>query len=258
MRILILGGTTEASALARLLAGDRRFDPILSLAGRTSAPKAQPIPTRTGGFGGVEGLKSWLRNERIVAVIDATHPFADQISAHAVAACEGLGLPLLSVSRPPWLAQPGDKWRHVPDAKAAAAALGKEPRTVFLSMGRLELAPFADAPQHRYVVRLIEPPGDIGLPPNMTFRYARGPFGIAAERNLLTAERIEIIVSKNSGGAATYAKIEAARDLGLPVIIIDRPAKAQGDVVETAEAALAWLDAVGHHLGKRPNSLRGV
>jgi precorrin-6A/cobalt-precorrin-6A reductase len=257
MRILILGGTTEASALARLLAGDARFDTILSLAGRTNTPMSQPVTMRRGGFGGVEGLQRWLAGERIAAVIDATHPFADQISAHAVAACHQLSLPLLSVSRAPWRPRPGDVWHPVPDASAAAAALGAEPKTVFLSMGRLELPPFAEAPQHRYVARLIDPPGDIALPPDIVLLYQRGPFDLDAERALLAGHGIDMLVSKNSGGAATYAKIEAARQLRLPVIMIDRPAKPTGEVAETPEAALAWLIALAGH-AERSATPRGV
>ena len=251
MRILILGGTTEASALARLLAGDARFETTLSLAGRTIAPKPQPIRTRSGGFGGAEALAHWLRGNATEAVIDATHPYADRISANAVAACATAGVPLVSIVRAAWQQQPGDNWQIVPSADAAAAALGATPRRVFLSLGRLELDAFVQAPQHRYVARLIDPP-DVAVPPDIAFLSARGPFDKQAETDLLTAEKIDVIVSKNSGGAATYPKIEAARELGLPVIIIERPHKAAGHAVTSPEEAIAWLGA--HDRA----SLRGV
>jgi precorrin-6A/cobalt-precorrin-6A reductase len=252
MRVLILGGTTEASRLATLIAGDPRFDAILSLAGRTSAPKAQPVRTRTGGFGGADALARWLRDEKIEAVIDATHPFADQISTNAVAACRQAGVPIASIVRPQWRAQAGDRWQSVPSAEAAAIALGEVPRRVFLVLGRQELSAFAEAPQHRYIARVIEPPETSPLPPHLNLLQARGPFDRDAEIELLTAEKTEVVVSKNSGGSATYAKIEAARMLGLPVIMIARPDKPAGHVVGSPEEAVAWL---AHEASRSP---RGV
>lgn len=244
MRVLILGGTTEASALSRLLAGDPRFDAMLSLAGRTSTPAQQKLPTRVGGFGGIEGLVRHLRDGKIGAVIDATHPYADQMSAHAVAACEEAGVALASLVRAPWRRQASDNWKDAADTEAAADAIGRSPRRVFLGIGRQELAAFARAPQHHYLARVIEAPPAQGLPPHITLLQARGPFDLAAETALLRERRIEIVVSKNSGGAATYAKIEAARSLGLPVVMIARPHKPTGHVVATPEDAVAWLDHV--------------
>ncbi len=241
MRVLLLGGTTEASALARLLAGDARFETTLSLAGRTSAPAAQAVPTRTGGFGGINGLVHFLEEERIDATVDATHPYAAQMSAHAVTACREAGVALASFTRAPWTAQPGDLWRHVPDSNHAAAALGPEPRRVFLTIGRQELPAFAAAPQHHYLARLIEAPDGKRLPPDLTLIAARGPFDVAAETALMRDERIDVVVSKNAGGEATYAKITAARALGLPVIMIARPDKPAGEVVHSTGEALQWL-----------------
>ena len=241
MRVLILGGTTEASALARLLAGDARFEATLSLAGRTSAPKPQPIATRIGGFGGADGLAGFLREQQIEAVIDATHPYAERISANAVAACRKAGVPLASLVRPAWAPQPGDAWQNVSTAVAAAVALGKTPRRVFLSLGRQELHFFAAVPQHHYIARLIEPPQQAALPHDLVLLQQRGPFDRDAELRLLKDEKIDVIVSKNSGGSATYPKIEAARVLGLPVIMIARPDKPAGHVVTSAEEAVAWL-----------------
>ncbi|MFI5002568.1 MAG: cobalt-precorrin-6A reductase [Reyranellales bacterium] len=253
MRVLILGGTTEASALARLLAGDPRFEATLSLAGRTLTPRAQPIATRIGGFGGAQGLAQFLRAQAIEAVVDATHPYADQISANAVAACAEAGIALASIVRPAWQSQPDDRWQVVPNADAAASALGQTPRRVFLSLGRLELHSFAGAPQHHYVARTIDPPQQAVLPPDISFLQARGPFDRTAETRLLRDEKIDVIVSKNSGGIATYPKIESARELGLPVVMIARPDKPVGHVVRSPEEAVAWLGHDG-----APRSLRGV
>ncbi len=253
LRVLILGGTTEASALARLLAGDARFEATLSLAGRTLTPRPQPVATRIGGFGGADGLAQFLRDQAIAAVVDTTHPYADQISANAVAACARTGVPLASIVRAAWQPQPGDVWRDVATAEAAAVALGHSPRRVLLSLGRLELHAFAPAPQHHYIARTIDPPQQAILPPDIRFLQARGPFDRAAETKLLRDEKIDLIVSKNSGGAATYPKIEAARELGVPVVMIARPDKPAGNVVRSPEEAVAWLD---HE--RTPGSLRGV
>ncbi len=241
MRVLILGGTTEASALARLLADDSRFATTLSLAGRTSAPRAQPVATRVGGFGGVDGQVRYLHDHGIDAVIDATHPYAAQISAHAVAASAVAGVVLASLVRPPWQRQEGDRWQEVASTADAVAALGDTPRRVFLSLGRQDLHLFATAPQHRYVARLIETPQQVALPPDLVLLRQRGPFDLEAERRLLLGERIEVIVSKNSGGDATYPKIAATRALALPVIMIARPDKPTGHVVTSAQAAVDWL-----------------
>jgi precorrin-6A/cobalt-precorrin-6A reductase len=255
LRVLILGGTIEASALARLIAGDGRFEATLSLAGRTSAPRPQPVATRIGGFGGADGLARFIAEHAIDVVIDTTHPYADQISANAVTACGKAGVPLVSVARPAWQVRPGDHWRVVANANEAATALGPTPRCVFLSLGRLDLHAFAPAPHHHYVARTIDPPQQKELPPDIRFLQARGPFDRAGEIRLLRDEKIEIVVSKNSGGSATYAKIEAARELGLPVVMIARPDKAIGHVVLSAEEAIAWL---GQRLHDKRPSLRGV
>ena len=250
MRVLILGGTTEASALARLLADESRFETTLSLAGRTSAPRAQPVATRVGGFGGIDGQVRYLRDHGIDAVIDATHPYAAQISAHAVAASAEAGVALASLVRAPWQRQEDDRWQEVASTRDAAVLLGDAPRRVFLSLEDLHL--FATAPQHHYIARLIEPPQQAGLPTDLVLLRQRGPFDLEAERRLLVDERIEVIVSKNSGGDATYPKIAAARALALPVVMIARPDKPTGHVVTSAEAAVDWLAHV------RSPSRRGV
>lgn len=257
MRVLVLGGTTEASELTRLLAADPRFETIVSLAGRTANPKTQPVRTRIGGFGGADGLVIWLEQEKIQAIVDATHPYADQISSNAVAACTRLAIPLASIVRPAWEPQPGDNWLAAASAEAAADALGPIPRRVFLSLGRLELGAFAIAPHHHYIARTIDPPGNVALPPDIQLLFGRGPFDRESETALLRRERIDVLVSKNSGGLATYPKIEAARDLGIPVVMIARPHKLRGHAVESAEAAIVWLEQWLAH-GATPCSARGV
>lgn len=252
MRVLILGGTTEASALAKLLAGDPRVEATLSFAGRTVAPQPQPIATRVGGFGGADGLAQFIREQAIDAVIDATHPYAPRISANAVVACRRAGVALATLVRPTWKPEAGDKWQTVPTAVAAALAIGKEPRRVFLALGRQELHSFAPMAQHHYIARLIDPPQGV-RPHNLVLLQQRGPFDFDAELRLLKERKIDVIVSRNSGGSATYAKIEAARVLRLPVIMISRPVKPAGHIVRTAEEAVAWLA----HDRPAP-SLRGV
>jgi precorrin-6A/cobalt-precorrin-6A reductase len=241
MRILILGGTSEASELVRRIAGDGRLDPTLSLAGRTANATKQHIDTRIGGFGGVDGLVDWLRGEKVEAVIDATHPFAARISGNAKAATVRVGIPLCTVLRPEWRPTDRDLWTVVASVETAASALGEKPRRVFLSIGRQTLAAFASAPQHTYLVRTIEAPDSAYLPPNVDLINARGPFDRAGEVALLRDNNIDMIVSKNSGGDATYPKIEAASDLAIPVIMISRPHKACGETVTDAAGAHAWL-----------------
>jgi precorrin-6A/cobalt-precorrin-6A reductase len=257
MRVLILGGTTEASGLAHLLAGDPRFETTLSLAGRTAKPRTQPVRTRIGGFGGPDGLAAWLQQEAITAVIDATHPYADQISSNAVTACGRLAIPLATIMRPAWQPEPGDKWLTVASAEAAADALGPEPRRVFLGLGRLELGAFATSPHHHYIARMIDPPEGVVLPRNIRLIFDRGPFDGQAEAALLMDEKIDVLVSKNSGGAATYAKITATRRLGIPVVMIARPNKPHEHVLDNAEGAAKWLEQRLTHRAI-PVSARGV
>lgn len=255
LKVLILGGTTEASALARALADDSRFDAVLSLAGRTRAPRTPPIPFRIGGFGGAEGLAAHLRREAIAALVDATHPFAAQMSRNAAGAAALAGVPLLAVCRPAWQPAAGDRWVPVADMAAAVAALGPAPRRVFLTIGQKELAPFQAAPQHAYLIRSVDAPDLEALPPLAEVITARGPFAEADERRLLRDKRIDVIVTKNSGGAATEAKLPAARALGLPVIMVERPARPDVETVASVEDALAWLERL--HRAMAP-SRRGV
>ncbi|PHK94282.1 cobalt-precorrin-6A reductase [Pseudoroseomonas rhizosphaerae] len=242
MRVLLLGGTTEARALARSLAGDARFRATLSLAGATRAPLAQPLPARMGGFGGVEGLAAFLRAEGIGALVDATHPFAARMTRNAAGAAAVAGVKLLRVARPAWRPGPGDNWAEFPDMAAIAAALGETPRRVWLTVGQKELAPFRAAPWHRYLIRSVDPPAPESLPPQATVITATGPFALDGERALLREHRIEVLVSKNSGGTATQAKLLAAREAGLPVLLLARPPDPPGlATVPDAASALAWL-----------------
>lgn len=240
MRVLLLGGTSEASALARALA-EAGVDAVFSYAGRTGAPVAQPLPQRIGGFGGVEGLVNWLTAERITHVVDATHPFAAQMSAHVVAAAAETGVALLAFERPPWRAGAGDLWTHVPDTAAAIAALPQAPTRIFLAIGRQGLSAFAAAPQHHYLLRLVDPP-EAPLPlPDAHAVIARGPFSEAGDRALLETHRIDLILAKNAGGSGARAKLDAARALGLPVILIDRPEVPDRPVAASVAEVMAWL-----------------
>lgn len=223
----------------------------LSLAGRTSAPKPVPVPTRIGGFGGAEGFARWLMAERVAAVVDATHPFAAAISRNAARACAALGVPLLALRRPPWRPVEGDRWTEVAAMPEAVGALGPESRCVFLTVGRLELHHFAAAPQHRYLARTIEPVGEALWVPNLVAIQDRGPFDAGREREFMRRTGIEVVVTKNSGGTATYGKIAAARELGLPVILVAPPPMPEADTVATAQEALSWLAAHDRPLWKR-------
>ena len=228
--------------LAGRLAGRADLDVTLSLAGRTASPARQPVPVRTGGFGGAAGLADYLMSERIDVLIDATHPYADMISNNAVEAARRAGVPLLLLRRPPWQAVAGDRWTEVGDVPGAVQALGETPRRVFVALGRNELAPFAAAPQHFYLIRSVDPV-DPPLPlPQAAYVTGRGPFSEADDRALMTEHRIEIVIAKNSGGAATYGKIAAARTLGIGVIMLRRPPPPAAPAVESVEEALDWLD----------------
>jgi precorrin-6A/cobalt-precorrin-6A reductase len=239
-RVLLLGGTTEAAHMARALA-EAGVDAVYSYAGRTEAPVAQPIAVRVGGFGGVAGLVDLLLTQHFTHVIDATHPFAAQMSSNAVEASSIAGLPLIALERAPWQAGTGDRWSHVADFAGAVAALGDAPRRVFLAIGRQTLEAFSIAPQHHYLLRLVDPPtGPLPLP-RAEAVIARGPFTVASDRALLTDHRIDVIVAKNAGGAGAEAKLVAAREQGLPVILIDRPWVPARQVARTAGEVMGWL-----------------
>lgn len=240
VRLLILGGTAEAVELAETCAA-LPLQTITSLAGRTRTPKLPAGRVRVGGFGGLDGLANYLRHDAIDLVIDATHPFAAQISSHAEEACRKVRLPRLRLLRPAWTAHSGDRWNEVESLADAAADLPEGDR-VFLSVGRTELAAFA-ACKNWFLVRTIEPAEPaVDRPANVRWLHARGPFRLEDELALLRDHAIDLLVTKASGGEATYAKIAAARELGLPVIMIRRPPPPPGPVVDTVAAARAWLD----------------
>jgi precorrin-6A/cobalt-precorrin-6A reductase len=241
-RILILGGTTEARELAGRLAGRAGLDIVVSLAGRTKSPAPQPARLRTGGFGGAGGLADYLVTEKIDALIDATHPYANIISVNASAAARRAGVPLIALRRPPWAAIDGDRWKETADVRAAVRAFADRPRRIFVTLGRNELGALADAPQHFYLIRSVDPV-EPPLPlPHAVYVTARGPFSEADDRALMRRHSIDAVIAKNSGGAATYGKIAAARALGIEVIMLRRPPAADAQAVETVEAAIAWLD----------------
>jgi precorrin-6A/cobalt-precorrin-6A reductase len=252
LRVLILGGTADANRLAATLANDPRVDAILSYAGRTENPTPPPIAWRVGGFGGIDGLLAYLRAESIARVVDATHPFAARMSAHAIAACAAAGTPLLALERPPWQPTPGDRWIEVDGLAAAAEALGAAPRRVFLGIGRQCLQTFAAHSQHAYLVRLVDPPRAPLPLPDAEVIVARGPFDRAGDRAMLANYRAEIVVARNAGGDSASAKIGAARDLALPVVMVRRPFIPARETVETVAEVLRWL---GHD--KTPTE-RGV
>ena len=245
-RVLLLGGTTEASQLARALVS-AGVDSVFSYAGRTARPVAQPLPTRVGGFGGVAGLAEYIARERISHVIDATHPFAAQMSRHAVLACAATRTPLMACERPPWLPGPDDDWRPVHDIAAAVAALPNDPARILLAIGRQNLDAFAARPQHFYLLRLVDAP-DASLPvtlPKTVAVLARGPFTTVGDIELMRAHRIGLIVAKNAGGEGARAKLDAARALGLPVILIARPPLPERPMAHSVDEVMRWLEP--HH-----------
>jgi len=247
-KLLILGGATEASALAQA-AAEAGVDAVLSLAGRVARPARQPLPTRVGGFGGPEGLAAHLRAGGFTHLVDATHPFAARMSANAVAASAAAGVALAALVRPAWTPQPGDRWTRVADMPGAVAALDGARRRVMLAIGRTHLAAFAAQPQHHYLLRLVDPPETPPPLPDHACVIARGPFTEAADRALMRARRIDLVVSKNAGGAGARAKIDAARALGLPVIMIDRPDMPPRREFSTPAQVLDWLAHPGAHRG---------
>lgn len=241
LRVLILGGTGDASKLAAKLVAFPSVEVISSLAGRTSQPIDLSGTVRSGGFGGVSGLVAYLRAQRIDALIDVTHPFAKQISFNAAEAAQATGVHYLQLARPVWQKQPQDCWIEVETIEAAVSAIHAEARRVFLTIGRQQLAPFALLEHVWFLMRSIDPP-DVTLPiPKGEVLLDRGSFRLAQERSLLEKYQIDVLVSKNSGGNATYAKIAAARALQVPVVMVQRPVMPRGETVADVEGAIAWV-----------------
>ncbi|RTE93521.1 cobalt-precorrin-6A reductase [Bradyrhizobium sp. LVM 105] len=239
MRALILGGTADASLLAAEIAR-AGLDAVYSYGGRTRTPADQPLPTRIGGFGGVSGLADYIGREGITQVIDATHPFAAEMSRHAVEACAETATPLIALERAPWTRASGDNWIDVADVNTAAAALTEAPASVFLAIGRQHIAPFATKPQHTYTLRFVDPP-EAPLPFAADVIVSRGPFTLDSELEMMRRRGIAWIVARNSGGDGARAKIDAARRLGLPVIMISRPALPERRRVESVTDVMQWL-----------------
>ena len=244
MTVLLLGGTSEARTLAGELARNPELRVISSLAGRVSNPALPAGEVRVGGFGGADGLAAYAVAEGIGAVVDATHPFAETISAHAVDACARAGLPLLRLARPGWSPRDGDDWHGAGSLAEVAALLPKLGSRVFLTTGRHGLAAFATLDLW-FLIRCVDPP-DAPLPARCEVLLARGPYERDAERALMRSHGIDVLVTKNSGGALTEGKLGAARDLGIPVVMVARPAAAAAESVTAVSDAVRWIQSHVH------------
>ncbi|MGK8522775.1 cobalt-precorrin-6A reductase [Nocardia asteroides] len=243
MRILILGGTREARELAHIASGERGFEIVSSLAGRVRAPLLPEGEVRVGGFGGAEGLRAWLAANDVAAMVDATHPFAAGMSANAAAAARSSGVPLVHLRRPRWVRQAGDRWVRVPDLAGAVAETVSLGKRVFLTIGRQGVDAFAESTEQWFLIRAIDPP-EGALPPQRQLLLDRGPFTVEDESRLLAEHGIDVLVTKDSGGDQTEAKLVAARAARIPVVVIDRPPLPEGArTVESAAGALDWLRA---------------
>ncbi len=239
--ILILGGTTEARRLADGLAGAPGLRVTSSLAGRVAAPRLPAGQVRIGGFGGPEGLARWLREQHVDALIDATHPFADTISSNAAKAAAQVHVPLLAVRRPGWVAGPGDDWHPAGSLAEAAEALPGLGERVFLTTGRMGLAAFAHLKTMWFLVRSVDAPSP-PMPPRTEVLLARGPFTVEGERELLRRHRVDVLVTKDSGAEATAAKLTAAREAGIPVVVVRRPPLPAGvPAVAGPGEAVEWV-----------------
>ena len=214
----------------------------LSYAGRVANPKPQPVPVRIGGFGGVDGLAAYLRDAGVTHLVDATHPFAAQMSANAVAAAARTGVVHLALTRPAWTPEAGDRWHHVPDIAGAVATLAGPARRVMLALGRMHVDAFAAQPQHHYLLRFVDAPGEPLALPHHHVVIDRGPFTVEADIALMRAHAIDLVVCKNAGGRAAEAKLIAARTLGLPVVMIHRPRLPERTEVHEVAEVMRWID----------------
>jgi precorrin-6A/cobalt-precorrin-6A reductase len=238
--VLVLGGTAEARQLAALL-HDRGVEVVSSLAGRVSRPRLPDGEVRIGGFGGPAGLADWLARRRASLVVDATHPFAERISASAAEACRSVGVPLVRLERPGFEERPGDRWQWVDDLERAASLLPALGRRVFLTTGRQGLAAFARVSEAWFLIRCVDPPDD-PLPPRHQLLLDRGPFSLDGERALLGEHEIDLLVTKDSGGAATQPKLDAARERQVRVVLVRRPARPEVDTVATVAGVVARVE----------------
>lgn len=238
--VLVLGGTAEARRLAAVVDEQPGTRVISTLAGRIAQPRMPAGEVRIGGFGGPRGLAAYLVRERVDAVVDATHPFAERISDSARAACKRAAVPLLRLERPPFRSGPGDDWRRVATLPEAAAMLPQAGARAFLTTGRRGLEAFAHVDGAFFLVRCVDPP-ESPLPADHVLLLDRGPFTLAGELALIDEHRVDLLVTKDSGGGHTAAKLEAARMRGLPVIVVSRPSRPDADSVASVDEALAWL-----------------
>ncbi len=236
--ILVLGGTAEARELADAL-HERAITVTTSLAGRVARPRLPTGEVRIGGFGGPEALADWLREQQVRSVVDATHPFAERISLSAVTACAAANVPLLRLERPGWTARPGDRWTWVDDLDGAAAAIGSHQRRVLLTTGRQGLSAFSELDRAWFLIRCIDPPRP-PLPRHYEVILDRGPYTVTGELELIDRHEINLVVTKDSGGELTVAKLDAARERGLPVIVVRRPARPGAESVTDVADAVAW------------------
>jgi precorrin-6A/cobalt-precorrin-6A reductase len=243
--VLVLGGTGEARALAAALDDDEALRVISTLAGRVGQPRLPRGEVRVGGFGGPDGLAAFIREQGVTAVVDATHPFAERMSWSAAHACAAAGTPLLRLERPPFARDPAIDWREVATLAEAAALLPSAGRRVFLTTGRQGLAAFRAVAGAFFLVRCVDPPDPATLPPEHALVLDRGPFELPGELALVDRHALDVLVTKDSGGALTQAKLGAARERGLPVIVVARPPRPDGATVTGVEQALAWLRHAG-------------
>ncbi len=250
LAVLILGGTGEARDLASRLANRPGVRVVSSLAGRVRDPALPAGEVRIGGFGGAGGLAAWLRDQHISAVVDATHPFAEGISGNAAVACDQTGTPLLRVVRPPWLPCEGETWHEACSLADAAGLLPGLGRRVFLTTGRQGLAAFAPLRQTWFLIRCVDPPAE-PMPPQRQVILARGPYDAAAERALMAQHKIDVLVTKNSGGTLTAGKLAAAHDLGIAVVMVSRPELAAApECCPSVADAENWLLRLLHRSGE--------
>ncbi|MFG2622680.1 cobalt-precorrin-6A reductase [Streptomyces sp. NPDC048507] len=240
--VLVLGGTTEARRLAEALEHEPAYRVTTSLAGRVASPVLPPGETRIGGFGGAAGLAAWITGHGVTHVVDATHPFARRMSFNAAGAGALTGVPLLALRRPGWSPGPGDAWTFTPSLEDAAGLLARRGAgRVFLTTGRTGLHTFAHLTEPWFLVRSVDAPAG-PVPPRLHVLLERGPFTLADERELLARHRIDVLITKDSGGSATAPKLAAAREAGIPVLVVRRPAVPAGIAeAPSVGAALRWL-----------------
>jgi precorrin-6A/cobalt-precorrin-6A reductase len=247
--ILVLGGTGEARAIAAALDATRGVRVISTLAGRIANPRLPVGEVRVGGFGGPDGLAAYIAAEAVDAVVDATHPFAERMSWSAFEACAATDAKLVRLERPPFHRDPAVDWREVGSLDEAAALLPQAGRRVFLTTGRQGLAAFAGIDGAFFLIRCVEAPDPAVLPPDRTVLLDRGPFTLEGELQLIDRHALDVLVTKDSGGEMTQAKLAAARERGLPVIVVARPSRPAAETVRTVEEALAWLGESAHDPG---------